>query len=87
MKYKTVHIKPHEKNDWKVSFQIDNQDRIDKETYPHSLGFFHYPETMGDEEAFQKLKWHLIGICKQDIKNLQKSLDELINLESGLKEK
>ena len=81
MKYKTVKIKPDIKKRWHTyCYQIDDVDREDTETTPHPLGFYHYPETMSDEEAFNQLKQCMIDAHLKEIESYQTSLRKLESL-------
>jgi len=87
MQYKTVEIKPSFlRNGWKVRFaKSDGQDRVKgRKCTPNNLGFFHYWETIPDEDAFKQLKEHLIKRHREEISRLLLSLEKLETLESGL---
>jgi hypothetical protein len=84
MKYKTVTIKPEghkNKAKWVSRFWEIAGDREElTKLEPHPMGFFHYPETMSDEEAFVSLKDKMIKAHRKEIDSLQKSLTKLILL-------
>ena len=52
----------------------DASERIDENTTPNGCGFYHYPETMSDKEAFETLKSHLIKLREKDLKRLTEGL-------------
>lgn len=79
MKYKTVKITKSGENYYYTIYKPDNLDREDIKTAPNSWGFYHYPETMSDEEAFDALKEKMIqdllyeaNVILQNIGKLQK---------------
>jgi hypothetical protein len=49
-------------------------------TVPNALGFFHYPETMSDEQARAELIQCMIKRHDQEIAELRTSRDALLNL-------
>ena len=49
-------------------------------TVPNALGFFHYPETMSDEQARTDLILCMIKSHDQEIAELRMSRDALLNL-------
>jgi len=80
MKYKTVKINPTSEGKWEVVYlKSDGVERKGK-TYPHSLGFFHYKETMKDNDAANKLKELMIKRHKEEIKKITLSLNALEKL-------
>jgi hypothetical protein len=81
MKYKTVQIRPTLKNIWEVVFlKTDGTERMGT-SIPNALGFYHYPETLSDKKAGEKLRKKMIDIHKEEISKLQKSLKQLESLE------
>lgn len=88
MKYKTIQIlRKHiltDKIEERWMYEIkegDGQDHVEEETTPNGWGFYHYPETMSDTEAFQKLKEHLIALREKDIERISYGLEGLKALE------
>lgn len=78
MRYKTVTIRRNDINGtWNVTFEHDKKDRELTETSPHWLGFYHYPETMSDKDAFEKLKNYLISRETQALALVQEKIGEL----------
>jgi hypothetical protein len=57
MKYKTIRIN---ENFNKVWIEELDGDRLEMETKPSGMGFYHYPETMPDEEALTELQQKLL---------------------------
>jgi len=49
-------------------------------TSPSALGYYHFPETMTDEEAFNELKECMIKAHQEEIDRLEKSLKKLKEL-------
>jgi hypothetical protein len=87
MKYKSVKIKTiriwieeDSEIDWYYYLESIPGDRIDNETTPHPLGHYHYPETMDDEEAFNRLKQCMVDAHLKEIEDYQRSLDKLQKL-------
>jgi hypothetical protein len=74
MKYNTVVIDRYSHT---VQFTKSDVDRVNTKTQPSPLGFYHYPETMTDEEAFKRLKAFLIKIQKEAIKDAQEEIENL----------
>jgi hypothetical protein len=66
---------------WTVSVYLEEGDRVETETCPNNLGFYYYPETMSDQEAFDKLKQHLINLHDAQIAEMIESRDKLSKLE------
>lgn len=86
MKYKTVKIFPNalrDKLEWRVMFMKGDLDRVETKAVPNALGFFHYPETMPDEDAFEKLKVCMIEAHEKEIKQLKESVDKLKTLDKS----
>jgi len=80
MKYKTVEIKTDIKKRWYTyCYEVDG-DREESSLPPHPLGFFHYPETKSDEEAFNQLKQCMIDAHLKEIEAYQTSLRKLESL-------
>lgn len=80
MKYKTMRINV-EREEFVTYTLSDDLDREETETVPHPLGFYHYPETMSDQTAFNMLKNCMILKHYEEILNLRKSLKKLKELE------
>ena len=80
MKYNTIQIQPVSKDKWGVTVTENQGDRVETETEPDGLGFFHFPETMSVEEAFDCLKTKMIKYHQKEIERLEKSLNALQNL-------
>ncbi len=83
MLYSIVHIKPSEykKIGWEVKFENLKGDRVDEDSKPNGLGFFHYPRRkMLKKEAFQILKDYLVERHIKEIAALSKSLEALNKL-------
>jgi hypothetical protein len=55
-------------------------EREEVKTVPNALGFFHYPETMSDEQARTILIQSMIERHDQEIVELTASRDALLNL-------
>lgn len=82
MKYKTIEIKPsYTTREWQVFFREDDIDRRGGKTYPHPIGFYHFPETISLNKAFLKLKECMVKRHKDEIAKLEKSLKELEKVE------
>ncbi len=79
MKYSTIQIKP-EGGEWTVSITRDERERVRKPGRPNPMGFFHFPATMTDQKAFNKLRDCLVKSHKDEIKALRVSLDKLQSL-------
>lgn len=80
MKYRTVKFSrgiPNEQGEpvLQVFIYGDNIERVEGITTPNSLGFYHFPVTMSDEEAFEELRAHMIASCQKRIKNLRKEIN------------
>jgi hypothetical protein len=69
--------------EWTVSVHLEEGDRVETETCPNSLGFYYYPETMPDQEAFEKLKQHMLSTHEAEIARLTEARDKLAKLELG----
>ena len=87
MKYYTLKIDwNHYKDKYDVTHRKDDrQERVENYVHPHSLGFFHYPEIMSDDEAFNMLVNKLIKDKEEEIEYLNKMLEELKFLNSNHK--
>jgi hypothetical protein len=77
MKFNTVRIDPTLKKTWRISFQTDDKERVNKKSVPHAMGFFHYPQTMSKEEAFKALKDCMIQSHLDEIEKLKESVAKL----------
>lgn len=80
MRYNTVKIYP-ENGRWVVQFYRDENDRVLRVNKPSPLGFYHYPEAMGKEEAFGALKDAMIRAHAEEVNKLLESLEKLKCLE------
>lgn len=89
MKYNTVRVSPshdstQSKRVWVVSYDKTSStatiERNKVKTVPHALGFFHYPETMSDEQARTELIQCMIERHDQEIAELTASRNALKNL-------
>ena len=76
MKYYSIYIQPGNK-EWYLHCYLDPAERIMGDRGPHSMGFYHCPETKGAERGFEELKDFLISKHKKEIENIQKSLESL----------
>jgi hypothetical protein len=85
MRYNTVLIQENwdsaEKLKWEVHVRSDRIDRVDTETVPNSLGFFHFPETMLPEKAFEKLRRKMVNDRREFIERLEQEISGLERLE------
>ena len=83
MKYKTVRIQPYGLSGNKWGYKINRCNHVspDYVTKPDPLGFYTYPETMSDKEAFQRLKRLLIMNHNSEISRITMSRNELLRLE------
>lgn len=82
MKYKTIEIRPIE-GQWVALRGNIGGERAEEKTAPNHLGFYHYPVTISDAEAFADLKAVLVERHQAEIDQLQNSLDKLKELELG----
>lgn len=83
MIYSAITIKPSERDrkpKWSWGILRDDQDRYPQKTVPNRMGFYHYPKTMKDKEAFKKLKTVLIKAHEEQLSQLTRSLNELKKL-------
>jgi len=82
MKYKTAQIyrEYFPKRHWKYSITELPGDYQREKRVPMALGFYHYPTSMDDRRAFEKLKDCMVKRHRKEIALLQKSLDKLIEL-------
>jgi hypothetical protein len=81
MKYKTVEIlKNWHGKWWYKCYRIGNLDRVITNTKPNSIGFYHYPETKPDAEAFEELKRKMIERLQDEIKELNNEISTLEKL-------
>ena len=81
MQYKTVRINvllPQRVWRYSISTLPGNFER--EKRIPMALGFYHYPASMDDRRAFEKLKDCMVKRHRKEIALLQKSLDKLIEL-------
>ena len=85
MKYKTIRMTPYyvPQKGQKWSYNIERSKPITPGTFvnPDPLGFYTYPETMSDKEAFQRLKRLLIMNHNSEISRITMSRNELLRLE------
>jgi len=81
MKFSTIEIFPTKwVHGWQVRFSDLDGDREGK-TYPQSMGFYHYPTSLGREHAFDSLKQKLIKEHKDAIERMTESLLRLERLQ------
>lgn len=82
MKYKTIEIRSNNYEDkWECTICDVDGDRQERENIePSAQGFFHYPHTVSDEEALQKLKECMIDAHKKEIEKLTQSMIKLIEV-------
>lgn len=86
MKYNTVdiQIKKDKKDDGGFHFIVhqytNGMDRVRVKTVPMSLGFYHYPVSMNDEVAFEKLKEKMITDRTDTIEELTIAVEKLRKL-------
>lgn len=86
MYYSTVEIRPNlNKLGWGVSYSDMPYDREEGQGTMSGLGFYHYPRDMGQQAAFDSLKAYMVQRHKDEIAKLQKSLELLEGVQSGLK--
>jgi hypothetical protein len=81
--YHTVTIQAQgfgDKKKWIAGIQRSQVDRVGSKTVPMPIGFYNYPATMSDKKAFSLLKGVIVKRHKDEIKNLQRSLDKLKTL-------
>jgi hypothetical protein len=83
MKFSTVRITPRviKPYEWEVSFSDLDGERVDEGIGPQSTGFYHYPRSMSQKEAFEALRTHLINKHKDEINRLVESLISLEHVE------
>lgn len=74
MKYKIIEIKPDGKDAWKYIITDIVSDRVSKKTEPSALGYYYYPETIPDEQAFNTLKECMINTHKDQIERTKRSM-------------
>jgi len=80
MKYNTIKVLLNGKT-WEVSCdKTSTMDRKEIETFPHDMGFYHYPETMSDEVALKKLLNSMIKRHEEEISCLTESKNGLNKL-------
>jgi hypothetical protein len=79
MIYHTMCIKEN-KNGFECFTFKSNVDREETKTVPSVMGFYHFPETMDEQKAKQKLKECLIKEYKKEILRLQNNVDSLMKL-------
>ena len=80
MIYHTVRVDPN-KDAWRVNFDKSNTlERADVKTKPNALGFYHYPQTMSDQEALNELVTCMIQKHESDISDLTRSIEALKTL-------
>ena len=79
MKYFTIEIKPN-RDGWESSYHLDPIERVDTDSTPNGLGFYHCPESKGLYEGFVELKEYMIKRHEERIKQLQDSLVKLRNV-------
>lgn len=80
MKFKTIKITPRGKEydtSWDVEYNNLPDECLKVLMKPNALGYYHYPENVTDEQAFNQLKHAIIFAYERHIKGLQKSLDNL----------
>ena len=81
MKYNCVRIIPDPENHtWRIQNSIDETDRVETHTIPNAGGFYHYPETMEFSEARAALIDCMVNRHTEEISNLKKSLNKLLDL-------
>jgi hypothetical protein len=89
MKYFSVRVHPSHSSTismrfWEVTYDktssMATMEREEVKTVPNALGFFHYPETMSDEQARTDLILCMIESHDQEIAELRTSRDALLNL-------
>jgi hypothetical protein len=78
MKYKIVEIQPSLNDEWRVTVREIPGDRVKCNTEPCGMGWYYYDgDSMSDQEAFDKLKSHMLKEHNEKIDQLQKSADKL----------
>lgn len=83
MKYKCCQIRPVDVEDehtWSVSIYSIDGEREEGNNTPHPMGYYYFPETETNKQAFEKLKQVMIKSHQERIECLQKSICQLEKL-------
>lgn len=82
MRYGTVTLEQYSTGEWHTNIgRPDDVDRIEAKEYkPHFAWFFHYPEIMSGEEALDMLIDFNIDIRVNQVKDINKAVDEISEL-------
>lgn len=83
MIYKTIQFSQREGN-WVFNFRTNNGEREETETTPNANGWYHFPATMTEKEAFKKLRSCMVRAHKKEIKRIEESLAKLQALKFSL---
>ena len=83
IKHKNIRTK---KEDWELTYFLDETDRIDSKTFPSSEGFYYLPKRKSLQKGVKDLQKHLIKRHEEEIKRLQKSLSKLVELDVLIQE-
>lgn len=67
-------------NNWSVRQSFNDEEKVDGESVPHSMGFYHYPEHESVDTAFDKLRTKMVVDIQKEIDRLQKDLELLKEL-------
>lgn len=79
MIYHTMCIREN-KNGFECFTLRSDVDREETQTVPNLMGFYHFPETMDEQTAKQKLKKCLIKEYQKEILRLQNNVNSLLKL-------
>jgi len=82
MKYNTVRI-INNNNKLKCVIEHHDDNRVTRKTRPHPWGFYHYPTTMSEEQAINKLIDTLIEERCKNIKRMSHEITKLNQLRNN----
>jgi hypothetical protein len=78
VRYRRIELNPKPlRSIWEASCYLDEEDRVEGDSYPHSAGFYYSPETETTQKGFAKLKSFLVKKHEDEIARLQRSLVKL----------
>jgi hypothetical protein len=76
---KSIRIHPS-KDGFKVEVYETKDNRDDFEPQPHPYGFYHYPDSIKDKTAFNRLKKVMVEDKEKRIEDLKNEIKELKGL-------
>lgn len=85
MRYRNVRITPV-KGEWIISVHSDNSERVERETQPSPLGYYHFPESIPESEAVLSLLDCMIRRHSEELEQISNSLNELQKLKDKVAE-